>query len=516
MSTDVQGALGLTIAVVALAMAFARWLRVAQREHYLPGSAARFARRWWGAGALNRVLFPLGVVGATVSVWYWQAGLAAVLVAGAGPVGLTLRGRTSKLAWTSRLRRLGTLSAALAAVVVALGSAFGLRPAFTATLVCAMGAPLLVDLAAWLVRPFEARLLRPYVLRARQRLRAVSPRVVAVTGSYGKTTTKGYIAHLAQGSMSVVASPASYNNTAGLARAVNEHLATGTQVFVAEMGTYGPGEISAMCEWAPPEVAVITAIGPVHLERMRTLERIVEAKAEILDKARVAVVNIDYPLLEELARKVEEEGVTVWRCSSRGPADVTVSSQDRQLRVRAQHFSAQMDAFVPASPEVEPGNVACAVAAALSLGVPPRMVAERLTNLPGAPHRRSPQHGANGAAIIDDTYNANPAGAEAALSLLARSSAPNGKRVVVTPGMVELGAVQDRENSHFAALAGAVATDLVVVGRTNARSLVAGARAGRLPARQLRNRAVAVAWVSANLGPGDAVLYENDLPDHYP
>ena len=107
-----------------------------------------------------------------------------------------------------------------------------------------MGAPVLVDVALALVRPVEARLLKPYVDRARQRLGAVAPRVVAITGSYGKTTTKGYVAHLVAGSFSVVATPASFNNTAGLARAINEHLATGTQVFVAEMGTYGAGEIA--------------------------------------------------------------------------------------------------------------------------------------------------------------------------------------------------------------------------------------------------------------------------------
>ena len=82
--------------------------------------------------------------------------------------------------------------------------------------------------------------------------------------------------------------------------------------------------------------------------------------------------------------------------------------------------------------------------------------------------------------------------------------------------MVELGRLQDHENRYFAASAGAVAAQLLVVGRTNARALLAGARAGGLPARQVRNRAAAVAWVSAHLGPGDAALYENDLPDHYP
>ncbi len=200
-----------------------------------------------------------------------------------------------------------------------------------------------------------------------------------------------------------------------------------------------------------------------------------------------------------------------------GPrADVTVTAEDGGLRVRAAHFGAEMDLVVPAGPEVEPGNVACAVAAAIALGVPAATVAARLASLPGAAHRRSPQPGAHGARIIDDTYNANPAGARAALELLGVIGDPGGKRVVVTPGMVELGRLQDRENANFAAGAGAVATELLVVGRTNARALLAGAKAAGVPARQARDRKAAVAWVSAHLRAGDAVLYENDLPDHYP
>jgi UDP-N-acetylmuramoyl-tripeptide--D-alanyl-D-alanine ligase len=460
----------------------------------------------------------VGVAGAVVSVWYAPAVLVAAVVAAGGPVGLTLRGTTSKLVWTSRLRRLtlvGLLSAALPIVLV--GAFTGVHGAASTAAFAAIGAPALVDLALWVMRAPEARLLAPYVGKASHRLRSVGPRVVAITGSYGKTTTKGYVAHLVGGTMSAVASPASFNNMAGLARAVNEHLATGTQVFVAEMGTYGPGEIAAMCAWAEPEVAVITAIGPVHLERMGSLENIAEAKAEILAKARVAVLNVDYPLLEQLAQKAEEEGKVVWRCSSSGPvADVAVTAEEGKLRVRARHFSAEMDQLVTAPPSVEPGNVACAVAAALSLGVPAEIVASRLESLPGAPHRRTAQWASNGANVIDDTYNSNPAGARSALGLLEKTAAAGGKKVVVTPGMVELGPLQARENGNFAAAAGAVATQLVVVGRTNARALLAGARAAGLPALRVRNRAAAVAWVSANLRPGDAVLYENDLPDHYP
>ncbi len=242
MSNEALDALGLVLAVCALALAYLRWLRVAQREHYVPGYTVRFARRWWGSGTVNRLLGVIGAAGAVLSVWWAPALFAAIVVAAAGPIGLALRGKTSKLVWTGRLRRLTMVSSVLAALPIAvIGALAGLHGAASTAAFAALGAPVLVDLALWVTRAPEARLLAPYVARATQRLRSVGPRVVAITGSYGKTTTKGYVAHLVGGAMSVVASPANFNNTAGLARALNDHLATGTQVFVAEMGTYGPG-----------------------------------------------------------------------------------------------------------------------------------------------------------------------------------------------------------------------------------------------------------------------------------
>jgi UDP-N-acetylmuramoyl-tripeptide--D-alanyl-D-alanine ligase len=119
-----------------------------------------------------------------------------------------------------------------------------------------------------------------------------------------------------------------------------------------------------------------------------------------------------------------------------------------------------------------------------------------------------------GVVVIDDTYNANPAGARAALAALSRRG--SGRRVVVTPGMIELGPRQYEENSAFAAKAAEVATDLVIVGRTNRRALLEGAAGGRVSVNVVDSRDEAVAWVRSTLESGDVVVYENDLPDHYP
>ncbi len=502
-----------------------RWLRVAQREHYLAGSATRFAVRWWRSTPVNAGLAVVAVVGAAASVTWPLAGVATAAVVALGPLGLSLRGRTAALAWTRRLRTLAAVSAVLVAAVVALGVGTGL--ASLLAVMATLAVPLLVDLACAVTAPVERRLSARFVKAAEARLRRVDPLVVAITGSYGKTSTKGHIVHLVRPDRTVVATPASFNNRAGLARAVNEQLAEGTEVFVAEMGTYGPGEIADLCRWCPPDVAVITAIGPVHLERFGTEARIVEAKSEILAAAADVVLEVDDERLAAVADRAAAEGRHVVRCSTADPAaDVSVvrSPDGHSLAVTA--FGRRLAEGVEARPGLQPANLACAIAVALVLKVEPEAIAARLHTLPPVAHRLESVRAASGITILDDTYNANPAGASEALAVLERvtGTAPSGRggpprRVVVTPGMVELGSRQAVENRRFAAACATVATDLVVVGRTNRGALVAGASSvpgSHLAVQPVARRDQAVAWVRQNLGPGDAVLYENDLPDHYP
>ncbi len=372
--------------------------------------------------------------------------------------------------------------------------------------------PLIVDLALRVTLPFERRPGRRFVDEAARRLRSVSPRVVAITGSYGKTSTKQYVRHLLGTTTTVLASPASFNNMAGLSRTINEHLVPGTQVFVAEVGTYGPGEIREICAWLEPEVGVMASIGPVHLERMGSLENIAKAKSEILENASVGVLNVDAPHLPEVAERFASR-LSVVRCSvADAAADVSAQTADGRLVVRR---AGEVIADV-ADPGAYPSNVAVAVAVALHFGVPVAEIERLLPSLPVPEHRQAVARTERGVTVIDDTYNANPAGARGALELLRRQGTDGGRRVVVTPGMVELGSLQARENAEFAATAAQVATDLVIVGRTNRRALRDGAARGAARVHSFERLPDAVAWVRENLGDGDAVLYENDLPDHYP
>ena len=505
----------------AYGLAALRWLRVAQREHYLAGSVLRFAARWWSLSWWQPALLLLGWAFALGALAWLLFGLLGAVVAGAGPVGLSLRGRTSRLAFTRRLRTLAGATGLLGAGGVTLcGLRWDWRGAAVAAVLLGLAAPAVVDLALALLAPVESRVAARYVDRASRRLAEIHPVVLAITGSYGKTTTKGYAAELLAGRFQVLASPRSYNNQAGLARTVNELLVAGTDVLVAEMGTYGPGELAHLCSWLTPTVSVITAIGPVHLERFGSLEKILEAKAEITTPARASVLNVDDPLLASLAERLECEGRRVVRCSgSRPETEVAVVQGADGVHVHVGGEDLGVVALAGNSATIALSNVACAFGAAIELGCSAAELLGRLGSLPVAENRLQVRSATSGAAILDDTFNSNPAGTRLALGALA--AIPAKRRIVVTPGMVELGTMQAAENEAFGAAAGQVATDVVVVGRTNRRALLAGLRSVRqggapVVVHLVSHREQASEFVRANLGGEDAVLYENDLPDHFP
>jgi UDP-N-acetylmuramoyl-tripeptide--D-alanyl-D-alanine ligase len=165
-----------------------------------------------------------------------------------------------------------------------------------------------------------------------------------------------------------------------------------------------------------------------------------------------------------------------------------------------------------AAPDRQPTNVACAAAVALELGVGHGEVLERLRRVSAIENRSNVVTAPSGVEVIDDTFNANPASAASALKVL-KNLTLSGRRVVVTPGLVELGREQYGENLVLARNIGSNGFELVIVNRTNAVPLARGFEG---PSRRFNPREEAVTWVRSALVAGDGVLYLNDLPDHYP
>ncbi len=497
---------------LAICVSTLRWLRVAQREHYLAGSVAEFALRWWTVHWGNVVLLLAFLVLAGLSYVhpFWGAGAATCLTF--MPAGLSLRGRTSRLAWTPRMIRLAVVVGALF-LVAAMAGYLGGRVGYTIFVLSGLVAPAIVDLALAMTGPLERMLSEKYVREARRKLESIKPLVVGITGSYGKTTTKHYAAHLMGGSRRVFATPGSYNNRLGIARAINDSMPPSTEVFVAEVGTYARGEIADICRWLRPHVAALLAVGPVHLERFGSLDEIAAAKAEILEGAATVVANMDD---ERVSAKVRERESAfdrvIWYSCVEPSAEVYVSvaGDTGTLHIRGDRVS-DFDSNLHI-----PYNVAAAAALALGVGCPPAEIGGRISTLPAVDHRRTVDSTPRGAMVIDDTYNSNPVGARKALDLLESLRSEGGRAVVVTPGMVELGDIQYEENLSLAKEVCGRGFELAVVGYTNRKALLEGARSSNGRVSVFDTREEAVAWVRENLGEGDVVLFENDLPDHYP
>ena len=526
----------LVLAVLAAVPIAARWIRVAQREHYVPGWVSRMAGLWWrtepaslavylaaAASTAGALLLPVFVLGADP-----QAGLIvasvlpalAIVLLSLLPFGLPIRGTSAKLALTARLKRLLVVW-----VVLHLGLGilclYLLGPAGLA-LVLLASAPL-TDLALAIMAPIEKASSKKFVVAAQKRLGQVRPRVVAITGSYGKTSTKNYVAHLLSGTFTTVASPASFNNRLGLSRAVNDKLVPGTEIFVAEMGIFGAGDIRELSTYFPSDIAAITVIGEAHLQRMGSTDVIFRAKAEITERAGIVVLPIDDPRLATLADACRLKGkrVVTVSCIHGTDADVVLSPAHDDASATITIGSGAEPVPVTVSGTGHAVNVAVAAGIALAADVPVATIAARLGDLPGSQHRAEVQQAPSGALVIDDTYNANPVGAlralEGAASLAAERGGP---LVVVTPGMVELGTVQVERNRAFGAAIGAANGLLFAVARTNRAALLAGyastatSEAPGAVAVATREQGVRQAVEAA--GERGVILYENDLPDHYP
>lgn len=536
----------LGIAIVALVSDLAaipiaaRWLRVAQREHYVPGSVWRMARLWVQTEGASLVVFlaaaastvaaivvPIFVVGdapVAGAVTATALSVLALVLLAAFPVGLPARGRSKKLAFTGRLTRLLVVWIALhvgvgLAALALIGPA---GPAFTL-----LFSALLTDLGLAIMAPIEKAASQRYVTQAQQRLKQTGARVVAITGSYGKTSTKNYVAHLLSAAFTTVASPASFNNRLGLARAVNDKLVPGTELFVAEMGMAAPRQIAELCRQFPPTIAAITVVGEGHLQRMRTTEAILREKSSITELAPTVVLPIDDPRLAELADRCRAAGkrVVTTTCRPETEADVVLTPASDEAPDAAP-WSIRLGAGAEPVPVSISGtghavNVAVAAGIALAAGVPVAAIAAKLGDLPGSQHRAEVQQAPTGSLVIDDTYNANPVGSlralEGAASLAAERGGP---LVVVTPGMVELGPVQVERNRAFGAAIGAANGLLFAVARTNRAALLAGyastATSEAPGAIAVDRREAAVARAVEAAGDRGVILYENDLPDHYP
>lgn len=551
-------AFALLAALARLAGRQHRLLHLLQLEHYenarLRSWLRRRGERWQPRELAGAALLYAGALAAQAAGSGWASGALLLLTMPLAALGVRdwRREAVKPLVFTGRARRLLALALLAPALLALAGIAVALAGVSTASLATALvlallllaGAPQALLGANVALAPVQKAINERYVSRARRTLRRVNPTVIGITGSYGKTTTKFCTGAVLERDRPTLVTPDSFNSLLGVVRAINEQMRDEHRAFVVEMGMFRRGDIAELCDFVHPSVGVITAIGPMHLERLGSIEAIAQAKAELLDALPPGgefVANADDPRCLQLAARahvpVTLYGIEQYAPTSTNdrapeappsqpkPAEIQVLARDVRLAEGRTSFQLLLD-----GPDSEPlfvsagllgrhnvGNLLAAAAVGRALGIAPERIAAGLASVKAPAHRLQPIHNpAAGVVVIDDAYNSNPDGARAALEVLREH--PASRRLLVTPGMVELGELEPELNRAFGEQAAAACDVAILVGPERTLPIREGLQKGGMDAGDVhvvRDIGEATELLGRLTRAGDVVLFENDLPDTY-
>ena len=419
------------------------------------------------------------------------------------------------LVYTARVKRLLTTASVL---WVAWLCAMWFVPMWLgALLVLVLSAPAVIWAAGanLINQPIEIGVQKFYIADAKRLLKSKGDMpVIGITGSYGKTSTKNYLTALLATRYNVLMTPESYNTPMGIVRTVREHLKPSHQIFVCEMGACRVGEIKELCDLVHPTYGLITSIGEQHLETFGSVQNIIDTKFELADSLPATgfvVVNEDNDYIHNRETAVRRVGYSVDGTADYVASDLAVNANGSTFTVTAPDGeSRKFTTKLLGAHNIQ--NLTGCIAVAHTLGIPLEELVYPVRMIKPVAHRL--QMLPNG--FIDDAFNSNPAGFRAALDVL---SAFAGERVLVTPGMVELGDVQEIRNRELGEYAATRCDRAILVGQKQAPPLKAGLLAGGFPENQIAvvdslNDALEIIK-QLPLDNERVVLLENDLPDSY-
>ncbi len=368
--------------------------------------------------------------------------------------------------------------------------------------------PYIALLSNLIASPFENANNKKYILKAKAALKESSLIKIGITGSYGKTSVKNILAAILSEKYEVLSTPESYNTPVGIAKCVNGSALDKKEVFIAEMGARHVGDISELCEIVDIDYAILTGVCPQHLESFESEENIINEKSEILRRAKICSVT---PVISGLKGKLQgcNEVITLGKevvaediVSDKNGTSFTFKYQDRVLQLSTKLLNAH-------SAE----NIALAAVIAVKLGLSDEEIINGVAKIEYIDHRLSVLR-SGGVTVIDDSYNSNIVGAKHAIQTL---KSFDGEKFVLTPGLVELGILEVKENEKLGAeLVGA--GNVILIGET----LVGAVKNGYIDAggdpkklTVVKTLLDATKLLEEKMKDGDTVLFLNDLPDVY-
>lgn len=380
--------------------------------------------------------------------------------------------------------------------------------------------PIFVLLAYFIMWPFETIRNKRYIKLAKTKLNShVNLIKIGITGSYGKTSVKNILTTLLSEKYEVCSSPYSYNTPLGIAITINNVLKPHHQIFIAEMGARYVGDIAELCDIVSPSIGVLTGIGNQHLASFKTQENLEATKFELVEgisENGIVFFNGDNVSMQKLIDKAKTKKV-VSKLDEQGDSayitELKVTQKGSEFILHYGKDKIKCETVLLGKHNVSNILLCCNVA--LHLGLTLEEISHAILKLTPVSHRLALMPSANSLIVIDDAYNGSVDGAKAALEVLKNFE---GKKFVITPGLVELGAEQFNSNFEFGRDLASVADYVIINGIVNFDAISSGLIfAGFDESKVLRagsiNQAVEVMANYAEAG--DVVLFENDLPDNY-
>lgn len=358
-----------------------------------------------------------------------------------------------------------------------------------------------------------------YIRKAKNKLRQFPNLiVVAITGSFGKTSCKFILTHLLQQKYSTVCTPKSFNTIMGITKTILNELTQTTQVFVVEMGADRKNDIKKLCKLIAPNIAILTGIGPSHLKTFKTEENIIKTKYQIMQglaEGGTGVFNLQDENVRLLFKKFVGNKLGVATPDSGYWAKLV------KLDESGNYFQLNLNGQVL---EIETKllgrhqmlNTVFAASVAQMLGVEGEKIVHAMRTMPQIKNRLELARLSGDNFILDDSFNSNLKGCMEALYVLSKFS--DYKKIVITPGMVDLGKKGYVENFKFAKQMAKVCDEVYVVNKVNKEALTNGLRAGGFNNDKVyyfNSFNEAFMRVKQNLTNKHIILIENDLPDQY-
>ena len=385
--------------------------------------------------------------------------------------------------------------------------------------VLAMVSYIFVYIVALITTPIERCINNNFCNKASQKLKEIpNMNVIGITGSFGKTSTKHIINTILSQKYNCLMTPASFNTTMGVVRTINEELKPIHNTFICEMGAKYIGDVKEICNIVNPNIAVITAVGPQHLDTFKTVENVAKTKFELvdsLDENGLAFVNWE----DENIRKVKKDKKFIKYGLNK---DSDYYAENIEITEKGSSF----DVVMPNNRKINITtkllgklnvlNIVCGVAVADKLGLSEEQIKMGVKFIKPVEHRLELRPNPNGSIIIDDSYNSNERGAKMALEVL--GSFKNRKRILITPGIVELGDKAYEINKNLGKEATKHSDFIILVGKKQAGPMFDGIKEAKYPEAQTmiaKNLDEAIKKMYELMDKDTVVLLENDLPDNY-